>query len=498
MLALKLDETSGKKREALMMLFLASEYGCVELVDEALEKFEQVENSRFNHIGLYVDDEGLTALMRAAKHGKEETVRRLLEAGASGYHRDKRKRTALMWGVLSGNPEVVRLLVSTSNVNDCDDLENEPLFYALEGGKAEIVRLLLENKASTTHVRYGVGGVVAYAIRKSTREVVEFLIEAGQKLNGEDGKHGDALHEAIVRGDVRIVAKLLERGANPNLPPLVGMLPVQIAMFLDEPELICLLLDAGACAGVSLPNGETLREWATRKRHGGILAWIQKNDDAKEKLDEALLKAAENASADLVELLVQAGSTTEKRDAQGRTPLLVAAEHGDVSSLKILIQHGANVNQMDFEGQNALHIAIRNSKKEAALALLESDIDINKFSQGGLSPLMWAAARGEEEILRRLIEKGAELDIGVDERALSWAVLAGQTESVRILLNAGAELNKKGERLLMKAIRAPMELIKLLMRRGLLPKEGEFKWAKILASPEVTKYLESVPMYEKS
>ena len=86
MLALKLDETSGKKREALMMLFLASEYGCVELVDEALEKFEQVENSRFNHIGLYVDDEGLTALMRAAKHGKEETVRRLLEAGASGYH----------------------------------------------------------------------------------------------------------------------------------------------------------------------------------------------------------------------------------------------------------------------------------------------------------------------------------------------------------------------------------------------------------------------------
>ena len=111
---------------------------------------------------------------------------------------------------------------------------------------------------------------------------------------------------------------------------------------------------------------------------------------------------------------------------------------------------------------------------------------------------MWAAARGEEEILRRLIEKGAELDIGVDERALSWAVLAGQTESVRILLNAGAELNKKGERLLMKAIRAPMELIKLLMRRGLLPKEGEFKWAKILARPEVTKYLESVPLYEKS
>lgn len=493
----KISETSDALRDSLITIFVASDCGSVDLLDEGLEKFEHVKRYRFDDIDSYTDDEGLTALMRAAKHGKDKTVRRLLEEGASGYSEDKRNRTALIWGVLSGNSEVVRLLVRHSDVEACDAAGNDPLFYALEGGNAKIVRLLLEAGVSTGDARYGAGGVVAHAIRKSTREVVECLIDAGEKLNGDDGKCGDALFEAIMKGDEVIVAKLLEKGANPNLPPLTGMSPVQTAMLLDEPEIIRLLLRAGACDKVSLPNGVMLRDWAMQRGYDGILAEIHEDSESKEKLAAALLKAAEEGSAELMELLVQAGGDIEKRDTEGKTALLVAADHGNLLVIKLLIQRGANVNKTDYKGQTALHLAIINDRRDIVEVLLESNVDVNNNSYGGITPLMVAAAKGEVEVLRLLIEKGADLNAGVDESALSWAVMGGKTESVRILLSAGAKLNSKCKGLLMKAVvyKVPLELVQLLIKSGLFVDKREFELAKKLADPKVKEYLESAPRY---
>jgi len=90
------------------------------------------------------DNNGWTALMRAAYLGREKIINLLIQAGADLNVQDNRGLTALMWAN-NGNKEIVDLLIqSNADINIKDNDGTTALIYAAYKDHPEIVGLLIQ------------------------------------------------------------------------------------------------------------------------------------------------------------------------------------------------------------------------------------------------------------------------------------------------------------------------------------------------------------------
>lgn len=92
----------------------------------------QEELSRLLSTGISVDsadNDGETALMKAADKGNAMAVKLLLAAGANANARDEDGETALMMAADEGRTEVVRLLVAAGAELDLRDKDGETALH---------------------------------------------------------------------------------------------------------------------------------------------------------------------------------------------------------------------------------------------------------------------------------------------------------------------------------------------------------------------------------
>ncbi|CAE6965473.1 ANKRD17 [Symbiodinium sp. CCMP2456] len=189
-------------------------------------------------------------LMGASSGGKVEAVRFLYRAGA---HMDLRSRfgdTALTCASLYGHIEVVRLLIGFGAMVDLPHSYRNsnrsgktPLMFASENGRAEIVRCLVEARASlnTSHgktalvdaCKLGHVGVVRVLVEaeadtnivvldttplmcasiRGHTEVVQCLVDARAQLDWVNGKGSTALTRASALGRIEVAHLLMEASA---------------------------------------------------------------------------------------------------------------------------------------------------------------------------------------------------------------------------------------------------------------------------------------------
>ena len=145
-----------------------------------------------------------------------------------------------------------------------------------------------------------------------------------------------------------MVALLLERGADPNLPGRKGLRPLAAAAFNGSTESVGALLKFGAD-----PNAL--------------------DDDGQ----GAIVFAAGHGYDPVVALFLQAGVDANRRYGHGLTALMWAAGYDasagvdDVdATIKTLIAHGAALDLKDDRGKTAADIA-RDLGHERAAKLLE-------------------------------------------------------------------------------------------------------------------------------
>lgn len=88
-----------------------------------------------------------------------------------------------------------------------------------------------------------------------------------------------------------------------------------------------------------------------------------------------------------------------------------------------------------------------------SLGLLDENADVNAPDKLGFTPLMKAAFNGNLPLVKRLLARGAKVDIGLDRgiTALLIAVTCGRhfrgrVRIVRLLLAKGTEVNVRAER----------------------------------------------------
>jgi ankyrin repeat protein len=141
--------------------------------------------------------------------------------------------------------------------------------------------------------------------------------------------------------------------------------------------------------------------------------------------------------------------------------------------IRELLRRGANPDAQNKDG-SALQLAISNCDWKTADWLLrfkKLDIDA-RGREGGETALYDAIATGNESLVRRLIERGADVNLRSRKNGspLGMAVAKENEEMVRLLIEDGADVNATGgwygTPLIAAAYKGNLKLVDLLLAHG--------------------------------
>lgn len=340
---------------------------------------------------------GETPLMTAALTGNAEVVELLLDAGANPNTAVVRQQTALMWAANQRHAGAVEALirhgadvnaatavrqsyVKTEKPQDSnpaykiwvEDGGHTPLMFAARAGDLESARLLANAGARLdAHSAFGLTPAIM-AVHGGNAGLLEYLLQQGADPNDNVSGH-TALHAAVLRGDKAAVAVLLAHGADPNAvlqratpvrrqsddyhfhDAFVGATALWLAARFSEPDIMALLLDAGAdgtvvthvrypaqrnlaenymedegeisvlMAALGMGHRRATPSWGTAERRAGII----------DKDPEVLILHA-------AQLAIAAGADINLRNSASQTALAYARARRYASVADLLVAAGAS------------------------------------------------------------------------------------------------------------------------------------------------------------
>ena len=226
------------------------------------------------------------------------------------------------------------------------------------------------------------------------------------------------LEAAIHNGDLGAATDIIRSGADVNHFTPAGLTPLMIASGLGQPQMVDLLLTAGA---------EVL---AIEPRAGA----------------SALHKAALSGNSDVVELLLDHGAFIDQQaPILGHTALMDAVVYKHQDAVRMLLTRGARTSIRNHWNETALDLARRDGLDEVA-RLIEAK-DEGDEAAVRAQTLVPAIMAGDLEAVGRLIAAGAVIDARLpmtgspndDYTPLAIAAREGHVGIVRALLEAGAD-----------------------------------------------------------
>lgn len=266
------------------------------------------------------------------------------------------------------------LLQAKANVNQRGPNERTALVVAAQRGHDQMVSLLLEQPAvlALDLEDQWHRSALAYAIRNSSRSIVQRLLDARATVENCEVYPG-------VRGDTEIVKLLLQHKADVDGVSAFGCGNLHRAARRGHNAVVSLLLKANATVDLVDKNGHTpLIEAASGKNVCTVRLILTAGADVNHRAVSwtALHYASAKGRAAIVEELLRAGADPNARATTGQTPLMVASKSCIVAdTLRLLLNAKADVNQVDAHGDTALIRAVARRNASAAFALLQNGAD---------------------------------------------------------------------------------------------------------------------------
>jgi ankyrin len=233
------------------------------------------------------------------------------------------------------------------------------ILAAVNDGNIPAAKMLLEDGAPVD-AEYGYAGgqtlleraVVGGYGESATTDLAmaQLLIDYGARLQDQD-RGSAALARAIEDGRPKMVALLLENGADANMTTPRGLTPLTASLVYRQMEVFHMLL-------------------------------------------------AKNAD-------------TDKTDGMGNVPLILSVSHG-TNALAALLSAGADPDTEQGNGITVMHMVATRGCTNTVAMLTAAGADINKVDGRSNTPLMYAVRRGREDIARALLAAGADHAIASD------------------------------------------------------------------------------------
>jgi len=431
------------------------------------------------------------ALLTAVKKDDLESVRRLIQQGASADVSAADGSTALHWAVESDDLELTRLLLHAgADAKRANRYGMTPLHLAAVNGNAAAIGDLLDAGADPNSVLPEGETVLMTAARTGSAASLTLLLDRGANVDARDKwygesalmwaaaqNHGDAVSLLIARGapvDSRSsLQKFPNRRAGQNILSLGNWTPLMYAARENA-------LDAGralvkAKAGLDLvdPDGATALVIAIINAHYEFAALLMEAGADPNIVDaEAGMgplyaavdmhrlavghgrpnpqPAGPMSAVDIAKKLLAGGADPNSRlkkpimqrhhtagDAalgQGATPFVRAAKSGDIEMMRVLAAGGANPKLAMPNGTNALMFA-------AGLVWRNGSPAAPSYDQ-------WSDEEAVEAI-RFLLGLGFDINAINDngDTALHAAISGrGSEDIIAFLIAQGADPEKKNKR----------------------------------------------------
>lgn len=279
----------------------------------------------------------------------------------------------LIAAVRLGDRALLEALLSLPGIFvDARDSEHRnAIIAACEAGNLELSRLLLahganlhsHNKDATPLIaacRSANPALFAYILKKTPAQLIDYRPPVGHT----------ALVNAVVCGKLDAIARLLKRGANPNLPGTSAMTALHHAAEQAQVAVARLLIRNGAIQRKSTfgyPLDFACRSGCVEMMEL-LLALPPASDEWR---GDILMTAIQIDRPALLEWLLSHGVPASTRLQNQFTPLMFAIDAGRAEAATLLVTYGADVNGLSASRQSALSKAIeKRQSRELILMLL--------------------------------------------------------------------------------------------------------------------------------
>jgi ankyrin repeat protein len=256
---------------------------------------------------------------------------------------------------------------------------------------------------------------------------MDYLLAKGMDINGKGNMSRTPLMIAAQAGNMKSVEFLIKNNADLNVKNIAERTALHFAVDSDNPnpKLVARLIEAGANPNIGDNFGRTPMMVATQKPFNTQLieVLIQKGADIN-AVDgsgaTALMHAAWNKNGAAVGELIYNSADITKADERGQTALMATAQVGDPNVSQSMFgaisrmpkkDRPAVLNAQDKKGMTALMYAADNGNKFEVKQLLRFHPNLNVQDKSNKTALMHAVQKGDVATVRTLVEAGAKIGI---------------------------------------------------------------------------------------
>lgn len=197
------------------------------------------------------------------------------------------------------------------------------------------------------------------AANVDAEEVGSMLAAGAVNPNTVNADGLTALHQACIESSLKVVSVLLQNGADVNAADNDWWTPLHAAAACDHWRIVSVLLQNGADVSMVNADGDLAVDLAEDgKTKQGLEAEMARSGLEGDAIDKA--KSWANIEAQFIEKikpLIEAGTQSDYRGAQGESLLHIAASNGWVDAAKLLIEAKVPITPTDEDGDTPLHLA---------------------------------------------------------------------------------------------------------------------------------------------
>ena len=330
------------------------------------------------------------------------------------------------------------------DVNKCNIQFKTPLYLALEKKNQVLVSLLLENGADVNILSYcstystfeaplvtaarnndlvflkllmkkgcktsstGTRTALQWAAQHGNIDMADLLIDYGEDINALGPFRNTALHYAVTSNETKMVAYLLQKGADKTING-DGRSPLHLAAVRNNSD--CAMKLINNCYHIDIKDNYHFTPFslACLKGNLSLVNFMLKNYEVKKlcssNLNDGLRCAAEYGHVSVMSRLLALQTDINNATVLGETALTLASR-GQLTAVELLLKHNADLTVTDKRGYMPLQLAIQSKQMDIALLLIKHGAPLYSKNAALDSPLKLAMTISNPTLVISLLEAG--------------------------------------------------------------------------------------------